>query len=94
MAEQTLPTHGGFEAKAPSVYTPRKVGAAHTLEYRVFIEKNGVPVPPFSRRYALVSTVRPEIRRASSWLACSWLAEGSVPRVEDVGEGGRGRTTL
>ncbi|RMZ28653.1 hypothetical protein D0859_07249 [Hortaea werneckii] len=47
MAQQTLPTRGGFEAKAPSVYTPRKVGAAHTLEYRVFIEKDGVPVSPF-----------------------------------------------
>lgn len=40
---QTLPTRGGFEAKAPSVYTPRKVGAPHTLEHRIYIEKDGVP---------------------------------------------------
>ena len=29
------------------VYTTRKVGAPHTLEHRVFIEKDGVPVSPF-----------------------------------------------
>jgi hypothetical protein len=30
-----------------SPYTLRKVGAAHTLEHRVYIEKDGVPVSPF-----------------------------------------------
>jgi len=28
-------------------YTTRHVGAAHTLDYRIFIEKDGVPVSPF-----------------------------------------------
>lgn len=32
---------------APSQYTTRRVGAANTLEHRVFIEKDGVPVSPF-----------------------------------------------
>lgn len=43
----TLPTRGGYESKAPSVYTPRKVGALNTLESRIYIEKDGVPVSPF-----------------------------------------------
>lgn len=30
-----------------SPYTIRKIGAANTLEHRVFIEKDGVPVSPF-----------------------------------------------
>ena len=30
-----------------SEYTVRKVAAANTLEHRVYIEKNGVPVSPF-----------------------------------------------
>jgi len=34
-------------SNAPSVFTPRKVGAPHTLEHRVYIEKDGVPVSPF-----------------------------------------------
>ena len=37
----------GFNSKAPSIYTARKVGAANTLEHRVYIEKDGVPVSPF-----------------------------------------------
>lgn len=28
-------------------YSLRKVGAPHTLEHRVYIEKDGVPVSPF-----------------------------------------------
>ena len=32
---------------APSQYTTRKVGAPNTLEHRIFIEKDGVPVSPF-----------------------------------------------
>lgn len=43
----TLPSRGGFESKAPSVFTTRKVGAPHTLEHRIYIEKDGVPVSPF-----------------------------------------------
>jgi hypothetical protein len=30
-----------------SAYTVRKVGAANTLEHRIYIEKDGVPVSPF-----------------------------------------------
>lgn len=28
-------------------YTPRKVGAPNTLEHRVYVEKDGVPISPF-----------------------------------------------
>jgi len=37
----------GYDSKARSEYTARKVGAANTLEHRIFIEKDGVPVSPF-----------------------------------------------
>ena len=30
-----------------SKYTARKIGAPNTLEHRIFIEKDGVPVSPF-----------------------------------------------
>lgn len=30
-----------------SPYSVRKIGAANTLEHRVYIEKDGVPVSPF-----------------------------------------------
>lgn len=43
----TLPTRGGYDPKAPSVFTARKVGTPHTLEYRVYTEKDGVPCSPF-----------------------------------------------
>jgi len=47
MASTTLPTRGGYDGKAPDKFTARKVGAPHTLEHRVYIEKDGVPVSPF-----------------------------------------------
>ena len=47
MAQNTLPTRGGFDPKAAAVYTARKVGAPHTLEHRIYIEKDGVPLSPF-----------------------------------------------
>lgn len=37
----------GYHSKAPSAYSVRKVGAPHTLEHRIYIEKDGVPVSPF-----------------------------------------------
>jgi inorganic pyrophosphatase len=37
----------GYHSKAPSQYTARKIGAANTLEHRIYIEKDGVPVSPF-----------------------------------------------
>lgn len=36
----------GYQSNAPSVYTARKVAPANTLEHRVYIEKDGVPVSP------------------------------------------------
>lgn len=47
MAQTTLPTRGGYDPKAASVFTPRKIGAPHTLEHRIYIEKDGVPCSPF-----------------------------------------------
>ncbi|KAF2253487.1 pyrophosphatase-domain-containing protein [Trematosphaeria pertusa] len=37
----------GFHSKAPSQYTARKIGAPNTLEHRIYIEKDGVPLSPF-----------------------------------------------
>lgn len=47
MATSTLPTRGGYDNKATEKFTVRKIGAPHTLEHRVYIEKDGVPVSPF-----------------------------------------------
>jgi inorganic pyrophosphatase len=47
MASTTLPTRGGYDNKATEKFTARKIGAPHTLEHRVYIEKDGVPVSPF-----------------------------------------------
>ena len=43
----TLPTRGGYDAKVPEKFTARKIGAPHTLEHRIYIEKDGVPLSPF-----------------------------------------------
>ena len=37
----------GYHSKAPSTYTTRKIGSPYTLEHRIFVEKDGVPVSPF-----------------------------------------------
>jgi len=34
-------------SRSSSAYTVRKIGAPHTLEHRIYIEKDGVPVSPF-----------------------------------------------
>ena len=47
MASTTLPTRGGYDGRASEKFTARNVGSKHTLEYRVFLEKDGVPVSPF-----------------------------------------------
>jgi inorganic pyrophosphatase len=39
-------TANDMASRSP-VYTTRKVGAAHTLEHRIYIEKDGVLVSPF-----------------------------------------------
>ena len=43
----SLPSHSQDAANMAPVYTARKIGAANTLEHRIFIEKDGVPVSPF-----------------------------------------------
>jgi hypothetical protein len=43
----SLPSHSHETANMAPVYTARKIGAANTLEHRIFIEKDGVPVSPF-----------------------------------------------
>ena len=37
----------GYNPNAPGQYAVRKNGAANTPEYRIYIEKDGVPVSPF-----------------------------------------------
>ena len=37
----------GYHPKAPAAYSVRKIAPANTLEHRIFIEKDGVPVSPF-----------------------------------------------
>lgn len=37
----------GYHANAPGGYAVRKNGAPNTLEHRIYIEKDGVPVSPF-----------------------------------------------
>lgn len=41
------PSHNTTNAKMASQYKVRKIGAPNTLEHRIFIEKDGVPVSPF-----------------------------------------------
>jgi len=43
----TLPTRGGYESKAPSVFTTRKIAAMNTLEHRIYVEKDGICLSPF-----------------------------------------------
>lgn len=48
IAMASLPiSEKGYHSSAPSQYTTRKIGAANTLEHRVFVEKDGKPVSPF-----------------------------------------------
>ncbi|TKA64885.1 hypothetical protein B0A49_05161 [Cryomyces minteri] len=48
IAMASLPiSEKGYHGKAPAAYTARKIGAPNTLEHRIFIEKDGVPVSPF-----------------------------------------------
>ena len=37
----------GYHANAPSGYSVRKNGAPNTLEHRIYIEQDGVPLSPF-----------------------------------------------
>ena len=37
----------GHHGNAPGAYSARKIGAPNTLEHRIYIEKDGVPVSPF-----------------------------------------------
>lgn len=47
MAQQALPTRGAYDSNAPSKLSARKIGAPHTLEHRIYVEKDGVPCSPF-----------------------------------------------
>ena len=40
-------TTSAFNANMASQYTTRKVGAPNTLEHRIYLEKDGVPISPF-----------------------------------------------
>ena len=40
-------TEKGYHANAPSGYSVRKNGAPNTLEHRIYIEKDGLPLSPF-----------------------------------------------
>lgn len=37
----------GFHTMAPGQFTARKIAAPNTLEHRIYIEKDGVPISPF-----------------------------------------------
>ena len=37
----------GYHSKVPGAYSVRNIGAPNTLEHRVYIEKDGVPLSPF-----------------------------------------------
>jgi inorganic pyrophosphatase len=37
----------GLETKMASTYTVRKIGAPNTLDHRIYIEKDGIPISPF-----------------------------------------------
>lgn len=37
----------GYHSNVPSAYSVRKNGAANTLEHRIYIERDGVPLSPF-----------------------------------------------
>ena len=37
----------GYHSKAPTAYTARKIASPNTLEHRIYIEKDGVPLSPF-----------------------------------------------
>ena len=47
MANATLPTRGGYDPNVPGKFTARKIGAPNTLEHRIYIERDGVPLSPF-----------------------------------------------
>lgn len=86
-------------SNAPSVYTPRKVGAPHTLEHRIYIEKDGVPVSPFhdiplyaNEQQTILNMVveiprwtnaKQEVRVALMVFAVWWLALDMLPRTNN-----------
>ena len=47
-AMSSLPiSEKGYPANVPGQYSVRKIGAPNTLEHRIYIDKDGVPVSPF-----------------------------------------------
>ena len=47
MASASLPTRGAYDSKAADKFSARKVGSQHTFDYRVYLEKDGVPISPW-----------------------------------------------
>ena len=48
MSQQNLPSRGGFDPNAGAGrFTARRVGVPHTLEHRIYIERDGIPLSPF-----------------------------------------------
>ena len=47
LSNSSPPSSSPASTMASSSYTSRKIGSANTLEHRVFIEKDGVPVSPW-----------------------------------------------
>jgi len=70
----------GYNEKAASVYTARKVGAANTLEHRIYLEKDGVPVSPFhdiplyaNEQQTILNMVCEVPRWSNAKMEVSWL---------------------
>jgi hypothetical protein len=76
-------TTNDMASRSP-VYTTRKVGAAHTLEHRIYIEKDGVLVSPFhdiplyANEQQTVLNMVVEIPR---WTNAKQEVSGTVPMV-------------
>ena len=86
-------------SNAPSVFTPRKVGAPHTLEHRIYIEKDGVPVSPFhdiplyaNEQQTILNMVveiprwtnaKQEVRFALMVVAVCWLVFNMPPQTDN-----------
>lgn len=71
-----------------SQYTTRKVGAPYTLEHRVYIEKDGVPVSPFhdiplyaNAEQTILNMVVEIPRWTNAKQEVSFLCPG-IPRIE------------
>lgn len=69
-----------------SAYSVRKIGAKHTLEHRVYIEKDGVPVSPFhdiplyaNSEQTILNMIVEIPRWTNAKLEVSWLLLAPCP---------------